>query len=262
MRQFLILFKKEWLETLRNKKWLWLPVVFMILGLTQPLTSYYFQDIMENFGGLPEGAVFDMPMPAAGEVLASTLSQFSQIGILVVVLAYMGTVSAERTSGALAMVLVKPVTHEAYLLAKWVQITIMTAVSFGLGFLFSAYYTYLLIGEFTISSAFAGALVYLVWLIFAVTLVLFFSVVLTKQAAAAFLSLGTLLLLTMVSLYAPELIVWSPGALSAHSQYLFMMNETDEGLMGSLIVTGILIVGLMVTAIILFKKSELVVKDQ
>lgn len=262
MRQFLILFKKEWMETMRNHKWLWLPVVFMILGLTQPLTSYYFVDIMESFGGLPEGAVFDMPQPMAGEVLAGTLSQFSQVGMLVVVLAYMGTVSQERTSGALAMVLVKPVSHEAYLLAKWVQMVLMTAIAFSLGFLLSAYYTYLLIGEFPIGTAASGAMVYLVWLVFAVSLVLFLSVVLTKQAAVAFLSLGTLLVLSFLSMYAPELFAWSPGALSGHSQHLFMVNEVDDGFWGSLVVSGVLIVALLLISISLFKKSELVVKDQ
>ncbi|ADI00186.1 ABC transporter permease [Salisediminibacterium selenitireducens] len=258
MKQFLILFKKEGLESARNFKWLWLPVVFMILGLTQPLTSYYFADILENFGGLPEGAVFEMPPPEAAEVLAGTLSQFSQIGILVVVLAYMGTVSQERTAGQLAMVMVKPVSEAAYLLAKWLHMVLLTAIALFFGFGISVYYTHLLIGEVTMLNAFYGGLTYLLWLVFAVSLLLFLSVTFNRQGAVAFLSLGILLVMGIVSLYAPDLLSWSPGALSGLASHWFYTGEAGDGFTGTVVITLILIAALLTASLLVFKKQEMI----
>ncbi|MEN2666078.1 hypothetical protein [Listeria aquatica] len=46
------LLAKEWLEKKRNLKWIWLPVVFAILGLTQPLMVKFLPEILKAVGGI------------------------------------------------------------------------------------------------------------------------------------------------------------------------------------------------------------------
>jgi ABC-2 type transport system permease protein len=41
MSQFLVLFRKEMLELWRSYKWLWVPLVFLFLGIIQPAATYY-----------------------------------------------------------------------------------------------------------------------------------------------------------------------------------------------------------------------------
>lgn len=75
--------------------------MFLLLGSSTPLSTYFMPQILENFGGLPEGAVIDIPTPTGTEVLAQTLSDFGLLGVLVLTLALMGIVSAgtaERSS--------------------------------------------------------------------------------------------------------------------------------------------------------------------
>ncbi|TMV19103.1 ABC transporter permease [Paenibacillus thermoaerophilus] len=67
-------------------------------------------------------------------MLAKALSQFGSIGLLVLALAGMGCVSGERRSGAAAMLLVKPVSRTAYLLAKWSALLALSLVSFAAGY--------------------------------------------------------------------------------------------------------------------------------
>src|SRR5690606_11651471 len=109
-----VLFKKEWIEMTRNFKILWIPLVFILLGIMQPVTSYYLPEIIKAAGELPEGAVFEIPMPTPQEVLVQTFGQYSQIGILVLVLAFMGIVAAEKNSGVSDIILVKPVSFANY----------------------------------------------------------------------------------------------------------------------------------------------------
>ncbi|SES33439.1 ABC-2 type transport system permease protein [Salipaludibacillus aurantiacus] len=256
MKQWGVLFKKEWTESVRNFKWLWLPVVFILLGVMQPLTSYYFADIIENFGGLPEGAVLDIPPPSGAEVLAGTLGQFSQIGFLVLVLAFMGTVAGEKSHGTHLMVLVKPVSYFNYLTAKWVHILLISLSSFVVGFAGAVYYTALLIETVPVNNVLSGGAVYALWITFIMTLVLCLSALFRSTAIVAFGSLGTALLMSVLSMYTPDLMKWSPGMLSSHSQMLFYSGDTGDGFWVSLAMTIVLITGIMTLTIYMFNKKE------
>ncbi|KRG17044.1 hypothetical protein ACA29_01020 [Lederbergia galactosidilytica] len=74
MNRFTVLLRKEWLDAKRSYKLLWLPVVFMFLGILQPLTSFYLPEILKMAGGLPDGMAITLPELTASEVLASALT--------------------------------------------------------------------------------------------------------------------------------------------------------------------------------------------
>jgi len=42
----IILLKKEWLEMLRSYRIVWLPLLFILLGISDPLTNYYMEATM------------------------------------------------------------------------------------------------------------------------------------------------------------------------------------------------------------------------
>ncbi len=50
MKQWLVLFQKEQVELWRNYKWIWVPVVFLLLGSSTPLSTYFMPQILEDFG--------------------------------------------------------------------------------------------------------------------------------------------------------------------------------------------------------------------
>ncbi|GEL08036.1 ABC transporter permease [Salisediminibacterium halotolerans] len=256
MQQWKVLFRKELKESLRNYKWLWIPVVFVLLGITQPLTSYYFADIIEQFGALPEGAIVDIPPPTSAEVLAGTLGQFNQIGLLVLVLAFMGTVAAEKNDGTLIMVLAKPVAHFNYLTAKWVHVLVLAVSSFLLGYAAAVYYTILLIGSISFSQVVISALVYCLWLCFVMTLAVCLSALLNSSGLAAFATLATALILSIASIYAPDLVKGSPGMLTVYSEQYLYAGEPEDGFWLGVIVTAGLIFIMMSAAIYLFKNQE------
>lgn len=258
MRQWLVLFSKEQKEMLKNYKWIWVPLVFMILGMMQPISSYYLPEILEKFGGLPDGTVLEIPVPSAPEVLVATLGQYSQIGILILVLATMGIVASERSSGSYLMILVKPVSFTAYITAKWASITLFALSSFFLGYLFAAYYTYVLMGEFAIVNMLLAAAVYGIWLTFIMTLVMLFSSLMKSIGAIAFLTLGTTMLLSIFTNLFKKVMFWSPARLSAHSNSILLSGNGADHYWLSVFVTGGLIFFLLGLTIQMFKKKELV----
>src|SRR5690625_838412 len=109
--QWRALFKKEMLENWRNYKWIWVPLVMILLAIMDLITTYYLPVIIESVGGLPEGAVLEMPTLLPSDVIMMSLGQLSSLGVLIIVLMMMGTISGEIKSGVSELVLVKPITR-------------------------------------------------------------------------------------------------------------------------------------------------------
>src|SRR5690625_6823092 len=96
MTQWTVLYRKEMLEMIRNYKVLCIPIVFVLLGVMEPVSAYYMPEILDTLGGLPEGTILEMPTPTGTEVLMKVLSNYGMLGVLILVLGALGVVSAER----------------------------------------------------------------------------------------------------------------------------------------------------------------------
>jgi len=116
MKQFSTLLLKEWRENVRNYKIFWIPVVFILLGVTEPLSNYYLPQILDAAGGLPDGAVLELPEPQPEQLLTAVMGQFQTIGMLVLVLAYMGSIAGERRNGTATLLYVRPLSFMSYFL--------------------------------------------------------------------------------------------------------------------------------------------------
>ena len=259
MKQFTIFLKKECLESWRNFKWIWMPLVFILLGLTQPITTYYMPKILKSAGNLPPGAVIKIPIPSAPEVLFSTIDQqFNMIGILVIILAFMASIPSEKKNGSAALILVKPVSFTAYIMSKWVGALLIVWISYALGMLANWYYTFQLFAWVDLKGVVKGSLVYGLWLTFVLTLVFFFGSFLKSSVINAALSLGLTIILNLATSLLTEKFLWLPTRLTDYSGKLIKTPVAPDGTIAASIVTIILIGLLLIAGISIFKRKELV----
>lgn len=254
MRQWLVLLRKEMLELRRSYKWLWVPLVFILLGALQPVTTYYMPQLIDSLGGLPEGAVIQIPTPEPGAVIGESLGQFGTIGLLVLALVAMGTVVAERNSGTAAMLWVKPVSFTAYLGAKWAAYCVLFLVALALGQIAAWYYTDVLIGAFPIGDVLTSTLVFVVWFAFLIALLIFLSVFLRSAAAVAFITMAVALLLSALTSLLGNAMSWNPAALPRYANALLTGSEHDSLLL-PLGVTVVLVGGLLAGAITVLRRA-------
>ncbi|WP_256761248.1 ABC transporter permease [Cohnella sp. WQ 127256] len=245
---FNILLHKEWREALRSGKFIWLPAVFLLLGLAQPLTAKFMPDILASAGNLPEGTIIQIPIPKPGEVIAQTLSQFGTVGLLAICLAFMGTISAERRNGTAAWVLVKPVSLFAYVASKWVVQCFIVGFSFGLGFGGAWYYTYLLIGPPDTQAVLISAILYFCWLMFICTVTITASAWLRSPAAAAFVALGSSTVLQLLLGLFEDKLSWLPSGLNAAAMSTLTIGESPPWV-GSIFVTIMFVAALMLVSV-------------
>ena len=256
--QWTTLFKKEMMENWRNKKWLWVPLVFILFAIIDPLSNYYMPLIIESIGGMPDGTVIELPEFAPAEVILMILGQLSSLGVLVVVLMSMGVIAGERKSGVIELILVKPVSHAHYITAKWAALLALVWAALIVGVSAGWYYTVILFGELSVVSLLQIIFFYGLWLTLVVTIVIFYNAIVEPPGLVAFLSIATILGMSVLTQVFGRYLEWSPNNLSGHILESLMLEQVT----GDLIATGFVTIGiiiiLLIGSIVLFRKKSLV----
>ncbi|GGG09247.1 ABC transporter permease [Paenibacillus abyssi] len=255
MNTFFVLYRKELLEMLRNYKWIWVPLVFILLGAMQPVTTYFLPQILAGAGNMPEGAVIEIPTPQGSEVLAQTLQQYNTLGVLIITLSFMAVISGERNSGTAAMILVKPVSYTTFVLSKWSAMLSLTAVAFTAGYAVSLYYTNILIGDVGAGGFWKSLLIYMIWLLFVGTLTVTSSALLRSPGGAAFTALGATAVLAIATSLFPKAMAWSPGKLTGLAAQSMQTGLWDEKTW-MVVLLSFVIVALMIMISVLALRSK------
>ncbi|PAE22857.1 ABC transporter permease [Bacillus sp. 7894-2] len=257
MKQWVTLLKKEMLELARNFKWIWVPLTFILIAVKEPLTLYYLPQIIDSLGGLPEGAVIELPVPSAGEALAASLSQFNTLGVLIIVLITMGSIAGERKSGVAGLILVKPVSYAGFVTAKWTSLMMLIWLSYFLGYFLSWYYVGVLFEFIPFADFLKSFFVYGLWLTLIITIVILFNTFIKSPGAVGFISIGIIAIATLLSTSLSHLLEWSPALLSAYTNAFIMGGNFPDELLPSIIVSVIAITISIFASIAIFKGREL-----
>ena len=228
MSVYLSLIRKEFLGFWRSKKWIWMPIVFMLLSVMQPITLYYMEDILKLGGGLPEGAIFQMPQQTGGEVLASVLSQLDTLGVLLVIVSVMGAIPEERKSGSLTFLLIRPVSTFQIVSAKTCAHGILLILSFAAGYLLSLYYTVILFGRPEWLSILESMGYYSLYIAFLVCVVMFAGSVTDRSGTVAIGSALSIGAVSLLSGWFSDYLFWSPTRLSNFASAAVSGNGTME----------------------------------
>lgn len=185
MTNFNVLLQKEFREAWRSRKFLWIPLVFTLLGMSEPLTNYYMMDILNAVGNLPEGFAMTMPELMPADLLQASIGQFQLIGLLVLIAAFVGSICKERANGMATLLYVRPISFAAYFMSKYVVMSVVGLVSIVAGFTASAYYTMILYGNFEVVSLLGSFVTYFVWLLMVLAITLLMSAAFKMGIATA-----------------------------------------------------------------------------
>ncbi|MFJ5767729.1 ABC transporter permease [Lysinibacillus sp. NPDC093210] len=175
MNGFNVLLQKEFRDAWRSRKFLWIPLVFALLGMSEPLTNYYIKDILEAVGNMPEGFEMLMPELVPADLILATISQFQLIGLLVLMASFVGSISKERSSGLATLLYVRPISFVAFFISKFLVVSTVGFVSIVAGFTASVYYTVVLYGTFEVGTLLASICTYFIWVLFVLAVTLMMS---------------------------------------------------------------------------------------
>ncbi|HLR43375.1 MAG TPA: ABC transporter permease subunit [Pseudogracilibacillus sp.] len=254
--QWLTLFQKEVLDNWENKKWIWVPLVFILLMMMDPLSYYYLPEIIEIAGGVPEGTVFEIPELQAEEVIMMSLEQVSMFGVLVIALISMGTITNEKKSGLTEMILVKPISANHYITSKWMAYLLLTVFSFAIAIIFSAYYIFILYNTLPIMTVLLIYLFYSTWLIFVLSLSIFYNSFARNAGIVLACTVGTIILMSIFNMIFQHQLPMFPNQLSTHIHTFVMTDNVSTELIATSIITLASSILLVMVSILIFNKSE------
>ena len=254
MKDLMVLFQKEWRENTRNFKILWIPLIFILFGITEPVTNYYLPQILEAVGNIPKDAMFPFPEFTPAQILMSTMGQYQFIGMLVIVLGFMGTISRERKDGTGTLIYVRPISFLSYFLSKWKVVGIIVLGSVWLGLLTSWYYTELLFGNVAAADFFAFAGTYSVWIVFVVTVILAASAWLPTGGAAG-VSLGLVLGVQIIDSLLGAYWTVSPWKLSTYATQWLKGSPDLTHFWLSIVVTILAVIAMVAFGVWMSKRN-------
>lgn len=257
MNQWLTLINKELLEMARNYKLIWVPLTFILLGVMDPLTTYYMPQIIDSVGGLPDGAVINIPTPSANEVFIMSLGEYQTIGILIIALSLMGIIAGERKSGVAQLILVKPVSYISYITSKWASAIILVMISLLLGLLGSWYYIGVLFDFIPFGDFIKTYGMYALWIAFVITIVIFCSSVFKQPGAAGAVSLALVIIFNLFGSTFSHVMEWSPTQLLPYASQMALSGILQEHAWPAIGVTFMLIILFLAAAVVIFKRKEL-----
>ena len=213
MKQFGLLLRKEFQESWRNFRMLWIPIVFISLGIMDPLTNYYMEDILNAVGYLPEDMMMTWPEFTAADILLATTTQFQMVGLIVFVAVFASGISKERQNGTATFLYVRPLEHSSYFLSKWVASVVIAVLSVIVGYATSVYYTTILFGDLPFDGVLKMIGTYSLWMMFVLAFTLCLSAMF-KTAVAMGISLTLVIVGSLFDPIIGKYWVYSPMKLA------------------------------------------------
>lgn len=229
MRNYIVLCQKEWREHVRNYRIIWLPLVFLLLGMMDPLTYYFMDDILKSVGNLPDGMQITMPDVGASDMIVSTAGQLQSIGMVIFIAIYCSAISGERKNGTATLLYVRPVSSRAIFLSKWTVAAMMTCVGVFCSVLASSYYAEVLYGGLDWQDVIVFYILYSVWMLVVITFTLAMSA-LTTTAIAATISLILFVIGSMADALIGTYWTYSPFKLPSYAVDIVRGAEVPDAL--------------------------------
>jgi ABC-2 type transport system permease protein len=248
------LLRKELLEQWRTRRLLVVAIVFLIMGIGSPFLARYTAELVQALGGVSFDIEF--PTPTVGDAIDQFLKNVGQAGILTAILISMGSVATEKERGTAALILSKPASRGAYLVAKLAGISATLAVSLVLASAAAYFYTTLLF-ESPNLLGWAGMTALLLLALVAYAALTFLGSTLTRSSiAAAGFGIAGLVGVGLISTL-PNVSPYTPAGISGTPAMALALGTDAGGLIGPVLVNLGIVAGLAIVSWAVFRRQEL-----
>ncbi|MGQ0646844.1 MAG: ABC transporter permease, partial [Gemmatimonadaceae bacterium] len=217
--------RKEFTEICRTWRLWVIPGMLLFFGVTSPMVAALTPALVQSMGASQPGVVIQLPQPTTLDAFGQFIKNLNQFVLIAVVIVGAGVVSGERSSGTAILVLTKPLSRGAFVVAKILSQVVLLVAATAVG-------TAVCLGVTAV--VFDGAAVprlvtaVALWMLFASLLVVamtLFSAAFRSRGAAAGLGLGFYFLTLLFSSWGP----------AARYSFLGLQPAMRDVLMGEMV---------------------------
>jgi len=244
---------KEAREILRTWRIWVLPGILLFFAMTGPVLAKLTPQLVGALAGDQlKGLV--IPTPTYHDAYTQWIKNLSQIALFALIIVYASIISSERKSGTAVLVLTKPVSRTAFVIAKAVVHSAFLAVLVVAGTLVTWGVTAAVFGQAPGSALWSSSLVWLVFGVLFIALMTLLSVLIGSAAGAAGAGLGAYALVSIAAIWKP-LGTYSPAALATMPSSL--AAGKDVAVLWPVLTSLLLAAALFALASRAFRRSEL-----
>ncbi len=254
MRGFLAFIKKEMLEQTRTFRLWILLAVAVLFGMMSPIMAKLMPEIL--FSVNMEGMVLQIPQPTVYDAYTQFFKNFTQMGILVILLIFGGTLSNELSRGTLVNILAKGLPRRTVLLSKYVTAVILWTLAYALAFVTDYGYTLYLFPEADVKHLFFSLFCLWLFVCFVISLIMLSSTIAPGSFGGLILSAVSLVVMLMISMI-PKAEKYNPITLASVNVALLKGTKPIGELTLTISITTILILICLTGAILIFEKKKL-----
>lgn len=190
------LWRLEWLRLTRTPRAIALAIVYVLIGLVEPVATKYENQLIGNHVG--NGVRVYLPPPTPADAVNGYVSEATLIGLILVVALAAGALGFDSRQGLATFLRTRSTGTRQLVAPRFTVIAAAAATAYLLGSLAAWYETNLLIGPLPAGGVFAGILCGTLYLVFAVSI--------TALAASLVRSTVTITGTTLVILLALPLL--------------------------------------------------------
>ena len=230
-----------------------LPGILLFFALTGPVIAKFTPQLLETLAGDQfKGLV--LPTPTYLDAYGQWIKNLSGIALYALIIIYGSIISSERKSGTAVLVLTKPVSRTAFVVAKAAVHSMFLAVLVVAGTLITWGLTAAIFGQAPGPALWSSAMVWLVFGVLFIALMTLLSVIIGSAAGAAGAGLGVYALVSIAAIWRP-LGTYSPAALAA--QPASLAAGKDVAVLWPVLTSVMLAVVLVALAALVFRRKDL-----
>ncbi len=244
---------KEAREILRTWRIWVLPGILLFFAMTGPVLAKLTPQLVGALAGDQFKGLL-IPTPTYHDAYTQWIKNLSQIALFALIIIYASIISSERKSGTAVLVLTKPVSRTAFVIAKAAVHSAFLAVLVVAGTLLTWGVTAAVFGQAPGSALWSSSLVWLVFGVLFIALMTLLSVLIGSAAGAAGAGLGAYALVSIAAIWKP-LGTYSPAALATMPSSL--AAGKDVAVLWPVLTSLLLAAALFALASRAFRRSEL-----
>jgi ABC-2 type transport system permease protein len=254
MKGYIAFTRKEIIEQIRTFKWLIIVTVFFIFGMLSPLTAKLMPIILS--GMKVEGMEIIFPDPTAMDSYVQFFKNVTQMGIVVILLVFGGTLSNELTRGTLINILAKGLRRHTVILSKYTAALLLWTMGYVVASVTTYGYTLYLFGAFEVENLVFSLLCFWLFGCFVIALIFLSSTLTGGNFGGLILTALALVVMLMLNI-SPKVEKFNPITLAAKNVKLLAGLQQVEGMLITIWITISLTVLCLLLSMIFFNKKKI-----
>lgn len=246
---------KELREIVRTWRIWVLPAIVLFFALSGPPLAKVTPELLGTLMAEQQpGVVIQLPDPTHVDAYLQWVKNLSQIVLFAVIIMFGGMVSSEKKAGTAILVLTKPLSRAAFVLAKFVSQTLLLVVTVMIGALVTWGVTHAVFGEAPAAVLAEATGAWLAFGVLFVALMLLLSTVFDSQPAAAGLGFLVYVVTSIAGLWEVALKYTPAGLVNAPTDIV-----TDKAVaLGWPVASALVLAAIFVAiAVAVFRAREL-----